>query len=345
MTGQASEQGTGGALPAERAAAFAALALDNVRTEYPNATAHVLTSDGEETRPRAIHPAFYGSFDWHSCVHMHWLLVRLLRTVPGLRRAAEVREVLDEHLTPGALAVEGSYVEARATFERPYGWGWALRLAEELATWDDDDARRWSAALAPLADAVTARFTGWLPRAGYPVRHGVHTNSAFGLALAHGYAVACHRPELRAAVEEAARRWFAGDADYPAGWEPSGEDFLSPALVEAELMRRVLGPAEFGGWLDRFLPGLAQGRPSTLFAPVSVSDRTDYRIVHLDGLNLSRAWCFRALAAALPAADPRHALAQRAAREHLDAALPHVASGGYGGDHWLATFAVLALTG
>ena len=327
-----------------QADAFAALALANVRTEYPNAPAHVMTGPGEDVRPRVMHPAFYGSFDWHSCVHMHWLLVRLLRAFPDLDAATEVRAVLDEHLTPGAIAVESAYLEGRPSFERPYGWGWALRLAEELATWTDEGGRRWADALAPLAETVTTRFLDWLPRATYPVRHGVHANSAFGLVLAHGYAVSCGRPELVDAIEQTALRWFAGDTDYPAGWEPSGEDFLSPALVEAELMRRVLGPDRFAGWLDGFLPHLADGVPAALFAPAVVSDRTDYRIVHLDGLNLSRAWCWRQVARALPPDDPRHERARTAAALHVDAALPHVASGEYGGDHWLATFAVLALT-
>jgi Protein of unknown function (DUF2891) len=305
----------------------------------------VLSSPGEDVRPRVMHPAFYGSFDWHSCVHMHWLLVRLLRRFPSLSVAADARSVIDDHLAPGAIAVEAAYVQGRPTFVRPYGWGWALRLAEELASWADEDGRRWSAALAPLTDAVTSHFLEWLPRATYPIRHGVHGNSAFGLALAHGHATAGGRADLVAAIEQAALRWFADDADYPAAWEPSGEDFLSPALVEAELMRRVLGPERFPSWLAAFLPRLADGEPRGLLAPAVVSDRSDYRIVHLDGLNLSRAWCWRSLAGALPPDDPRHGRALAAAAAHLDAALPHVASGQYGGDHWLASFAVLALTG
>ncbi|MFL6138646.1 MAG: DUF2891 domain-containing protein [Frankiaceae bacterium] len=344
------------ALAPERADALARLALTNVRTEYPNSSGHVMSGPGEDLRPRVMHPAFYGSFDWHSCVHMHWLLVRLLRLFPGLAVAGEARKALDDHFAPGAIAVEAAYLESRPTFQRPYGWGWALRLIEELAGWagdpasdpasdSDGDPRRWAAALQPLADVVTTRFLDWLPRATYPIRHGVHSNSAFGLVLAHGHAVSCGRAELADAIEQAALRWFAGDADYPAGWEPSGEDFLSPALVEAELMRRVLGPERFAGWLDAFLPGLADGVPAALLAPAVVSDRSDYRIVHLDGLNLSRAWCWRSLAGALPPDDPRHERAVAAAAAHLDAALPHVASGEYGGDHWLASFALLALSG
>jgi hypothetical protein len=193
--------------------------------------------------------------------------------------------------------------------------------------------------------AVESLFVEWLGVATYPIRSGAHTNSAFGCALALDYARTCDRPRLADAVESAAMRWFADDADYPAGWEPSGEDFLSAGLVEAVLVREAIGDAAFAEWLARFLPGLATGDAGALLAPVTVADRADYRIVHLDGLNLSRAWCWRRIAAALPGDDPRRAIVARAAAEHLEAALPHVATGGYGGDHWLASFAVLALDG
>jgi hypothetical protein len=335
----------GSALTEGVAAGYVRVALDNVVTEYPNATQHVMAGPGEDVEPRTIHPVFYGSFDWHSCVHMHWLIVRLLRTFPDLAGAAEAWTVLERHLSSGGAAAEATYLASRPTFERPYGWGWALRLAGELTTCQDERAAGLAAALRPVAETVESLFVGWLAVATYPVRSGVHANSAFACALALDYARACDRPRLAGALEEAALRWFGDDTDYPAGWEPSGEDFLSPALVEAQLMLRVLDAERFQRWLDRFLPGLGDGAPATLFTPATVSDRSDYRIVHLDGLNLSRAWCWRSIAAALPSRDARRDRAAATAQAHLDAALPYVATGQYGGDHWLATFAVLALTG
>lgn len=320
-------------LTRELAEHYAAVALGNVVTEFPNAPQHVVTAVDETTRPQSLHPAFYGSFDWHSCVHMHWLLVRLLREFPELSHATAIRAALDAHLTVDNLAVEADYLGSHPTFERPYGWAWALRLAIELEAFPE-----WRAAFQPLATAVVERYLDWLPRATYPVRHGVHSNSAFGLLLPWGYA----DPALRTATEAAARRWFLTDHEYPAAWEPSGEDFLSPALVEAALMGEVLGD-EFPVWFSDFLPQLPQ-LPQALGEPAVVADRSDYRIVHLDGLNLSRAWCFRLLAARFHDVQPAVAAALEAAgAAHLQAALPHVASGGYGGDHWLASFAVLAL--
>jgi Protein of unknown function (DUF2891) len=326
------------------ATAYATVALANVTTEFPNAPQHVLMHRDERVRPAALHPAFYGSFDWHSSVHMHWTLLRLLRRFPDLPEAGRVREVLDAHLTPAALVTEARYLDEHPIFERPYGWGWALALAAEALAGGEPTAA-WSAALRPLADAVERRFVDWLPRATYPVRAGTHASSAFALVLALRWQRAASRAALGDAIADATLRWFSHDADYPAAWEPSGEDFLSAALVEAVLMREVVGEDAFGDWLAGFLPGLAAGDAGALLTPATVADRSDYRIVHLDGLNLSRAWCWRRIAAALDAADPRRPVAERAAAEHLAAALPHVATGGYGGDHWLASFAVLALDG
>lgn len=329
-------------LPA-RAADWAGVGLANIRREYPNDIRHTMRGPDDRPRPREIHPAFYGSFDWHSCVEMHWMLVRLLRAVPEVLPQAPLRAALDAHLTPGALATEAEYVAQRGYWERPYGWGWALMLAHELATWDDPDARRWTAAIRPLGDAVSARFLEWLPKAVHPVRHGVHGNSAFGLSLALGYARASE-PELLAAIDHAARRWFAADVDYPGEYEPSGSDFLSPALTEAQLMAELLDPAEFAGWLDRFLPDLAGSRPKALFAPVDVSDPSDGQIAHLHGLNLSRAWCWRRLAESLPRDDPRVPVLRGAVRRHADASLDQAAGSDYMVEHWLAAYAVLLLT-
>ena len=325
------------------ASRFAQIALGHVMREYPNKLDHVLDTSADAQTPRALHPIFYGSFDWHSCVHGYWLLARLLRTYPALPEADAIRSLLAEHLTPDKVAAERAYLDRPGArgFERPYGWAWLLKLAAELAAREDDEARAWASALAPLARAFAARFQAFLPKATYPVRAGTHANTAFAVALALDYATLCDDPALGRLLRETALRWYAGDQDCPA-WEPGGDDFLSPALMEAECMRRVLPAEDFAPWFDRFLPGLAQGEPATLFRPAEVSDRSDGKIAHLDGLNLSRAWCWRSLLAALPAQDPRRAPIGEAAERHLAASLPYVA-GDYMGEHWLATFATLAL--
>jgi Protein of unknown function (DUF2891) len=328
------------------ASQFARLALANVAREYPNKLDHVMAGPGDVAAPRELHPAFFGSFDWHSCVHAHWLLARVLKTHPDLPEAGAIRAALDTTLTSAKLEAEAHYLrrpEARA-FERSYGWAWLLKLAQELSCWSDADAHRWSRDLMPLAYAFGERYVDWLTEATYPIRHGVHTNTAFALAFALDYAGDCDAQVLRGAAEAKARAWYFDDVDAPAAWEPSGADFFSPTLIEADLMRRVLDPAAFADWLARFLPGIAQREPATLFTPALVSSRSDPYIVHLDGLNLSRAWCWRAIAAALPAGDARVDIATAAAHVHQEAGLRGVASGEYVGDHWLATFAVLALS-
>jgi hypothetical protein len=333
-------------LTREQASAFARLALKGIQKEYPNKPGDVLNSGADVKAPRATHPAFYGCFDWHSAVHAHWMLARLLRLHPDLPEGKKIRAVLDEHLTAKNLKAEADYFAQpnRASFERTYGWAWLLKLAEELHGWDDTDARRWSRNLRPLSDTIVARYLAFLPKQTYPIRTGVHPNTAFGLAFAHDYARAVGHKALRERVEERARAYYGKDHDAPARWEPDGADFISPSLMEADLMRRVLPPGEFRAWLNRYLPGIAKGEPGSLFTPATVADRTDPQIVHLDGLNLSRAWSMRGVAAALPAGDPaRKALTEAAAR-HAAAALPHVASGDYAGEHWLATFAVYLLS-
>ena len=326
---------------------FARTAIDNIGREYPNAPGHLLAGPAELRPPHELHPAFFGSYDWHSCVHQHWLLVRLLRRVPGLPAAADARTALGATLTAENLAVEAAYLAdpARATFERTYGWAWLLELGRELGTWDDPDGRSWAEALRPLADVVVARWLDFLPRATYPIRAGTHANSAFGLAFAFDHARACGRPDLATAVEAAARRWFLADRDYPANYEPSGDDFLSGALTEAALLARILAPGAFAGWLKEFLPGLAAGGPVTILEPAVVSDRADAKLVHLDGLNLSRAWGWSEVAGGLPAGDARVAIAEAAAARHLAAGMEGIGRGEYVGDHWLGSFAVLALTG
>jgi hypothetical protein len=333
-------------LSREQASAFAKLALKGIRKEYPNKPEHVMSGPDDVKGPKALHAAFYGCYDWHSCVHGHWLLVRLLHLFPDLPEAGEIRSVLDENLTAENLRAEADYFARPDSkpFERPYGWAWLLKLAEELRGWDDPDARRWRENLRPLADVVVTRYLEFFPKQTYPIRTGVHPNTAFGLAFAHDYARAIGDERLISLVEERARAYFGADVDVPAGWEPGGADFFSPSLMEADLMRRVLAPADFRAWFARFLPGASRGEPKALFEPAIVTDRADPQLVHLDGLNLSRAWAMRRLASALPEDDPARAALAASADRHATAGLEHVASGEYAGEHWLATFAVYLLT-
>lgn len=336
----------GSQLTGAQASAFARLALANVEREFPHKLDHVMSGPEDVAAPRALHPAFFGSFDWHSCVHAHWLLVRVLKMDAGIPEAAQVRATLDAHFAPAKMQAEVAYFQRPASraFERSYGWAWLLKLAAELSESSDAQTRRWSSRLAPLTRVVVDRFFAWLRIADYPVRHGVHANSAFALLFAFDYAARCDDAVLADALAAKARRWYLADTDAPAAWEPSGTDFLSPALTEAALMRRILERGEFAAWLARFLPSIERRRPPALFTPVAVSDPSDPYIVHLDGLNLARAWCWREIAAALSAADPRLPIARAVATAHLQAALPALAGGDYAGTHWLATFAVLALT-
>jgi Protein of unknown function (DUF2891) len=322
---------------------FAAIALGHVGMEYPNGLSIAVSGPQDLGTPRELHPIFFGSFDWHSCVHSHWLLARLRRITPGLRQAAGIEAHFDQAFTPEKTAGELAYLARPSSrgFERPYGWAWLLMLQSELERHADEAGRRWATTLRPLADAFAARFKAWLPLADYPVRAGVHSNTAFALALTHEYASVVGDEPLGDLVTTKARDWYLEDRDCQA-WEPSGDDFLSSALAEAELMRRVLAPAAFEAWFHRFLPRVAQGQPATLFEIARVSDRTDGKIAHLDGLNLSRAWCWRGVARALGVAKPLGRIALEAADRHLEASLPHV-SGDYMGEHWLASFALLAL--
>jgi hypothetical protein len=330
----------------EETARFAALALKCATNEFPNKADHIADDASDLARPRDAHPAFYGCFDWHSSVHGHWLMVRALKLQPDLPDASRLRATLDVQLSTTAIAGELAYLSkpSRKAFERTYGWAWLLKLDEELRGWDDPDARRWSAALAPLAAEFARRYESFLPKLTYPLRVGTHPNTAFALAFGLDYARASGDKALESLLAERAKTYFLADKDYPASWEPGGEDFFSPALLEADLMRRVLAPAEFAAWLDGFLPELGRGGPKALTTPAVVTDRSDPRIVHLDGLNLSRAWCLRGVAAGLPPGDARRAELSTLAQRHLDASLPHVASGAYEGEHWLATFALYALT-
>jgi hypothetical protein len=330
-------------LDAALASKFAALALGHLTREYPNKLDHVMASAADVQSPRALHPIFYGSFDWHSCVHGYWLIARLYDRFPELPEAAAIRSLIDTHVTDANVAAEVAYLQRPAArgFERPYGWAWLLALAGQLHSMRSTEGQRWAATLAPLAHAFVERFIEFLPKSTYPLRVGTHFNTAFALTLAIGYARETGATAFEKLIVETARRWYLGDADCQA-WEPGGDEFLSSSLMEAELMRHVLPEAEFAAWFDGFLPRLGRREPATLFTPATVTDRSDGKLAHLDGLNLSRAWCQRSIARAIPEGDPRGSLLEAAANDHLAAGLAHVA-GDYMGEHWLATFALLAL--
>lgn len=323
------------------ASRFARIALGHVGREYPNKMDHVLAGSADVRGPRDLHPIYFGSFDWHSCVHGYWTLATVLRLYPDLPEAAEIQALFDAAFTPANVAAEADYLTRPSArgFERPYGWGWLLKLQAELLAHRDHP---WAATHQPLADAFAQRFRDFLPIATYPIRTGVHSSTAFALALAHDYATATADKALIDLFETRARAWYRADRDAQA-WEPSLDDFLSPTLMTAECMRRLLPTDEWRRWFASYLPRAGEKRPATLFVPATVSDRTDGKIAHLDGLNLSRAWCWRGIAADLPVPHPVRAAAEEAARQHLAASLPHVA-GDYMGEHWLASFALLALT-
>ena len=316
---------------------FARIALGHVRQEYPHKLDHVLLDDEDARPPRELHPVFYGSFDWHSCVHGWWTLLTLRRLFPDMAEAEAIAALADDSFTPDKVAVELAYL-ARAQsggFERPYGWGWLLYLHLEASRHED---KGWAAELEPLARAFAARWREYLAKLTYPIRVGTHFNTSFALILSLEWAEQFDE-ELAGAIRTRARDWFGGDRDCQA-WEPGGDEFLSSALTEALCMARVLLADEFRLWMAEFLPRLARRQPATLFVPATVSDRSDGKIAHLDGLNLSRAWCWRSLAALLGTEERR--IAKDIAAEHLKAAMPHIV-GDYAGEHWLASFALLAL--
>jgi hypothetical protein len=329
-----------------QASHFAQLALKCVTREYPNKPEHVLNDGTDVQSPKALHPAFYGCFDWHSSVHGHWMLVRLLRLFPDLPEAGDIRKALNENLSGDNILAETAYLKQknRQSFERTYGWAWLLKLAEELSLSSGSDAKTWSRNLQPLVDALVDSYVLFLPKQNYPIRTGVHPNTAFGLAFAFDYAKTSGNEKLAALIAERSRAYFAKDRNYPGAWEPGGEDFFSPALMEADLMRRVMNASEFRRWFAGFLPQLAVGIPAALMQPATVTDRSDPKLVHLDGLNLSRAWCMRSIANALPPTDPVRKALAKSAHAHLSDALTHVASGDYAGEHWLASFAVYLLS-
>jgi hypothetical protein len=324
-------------LTPETAARFAEIALGHVTREFPHKLDHVMDGPEDVAGPRELHPIFFGSFDWHSCVHGWWLMLRLRRLFPHLPAVRRIEDLADAMLAPDKVAGELDYLDRAYSggFERPYGWAWLLALHAEARSHGD---RPWAVDLEPLARAFAERFKLYLPKLTYPIRVGTHFNTAFAMMLALEWAES-NDPALAGLIRDRAQSLYGPDRDCQA-WEPGGDEFLSSALTEALCMRRTQGDDQFRSWFGRFLPRLAAGEPLSLFTPAIVSDRSDGKIAHLDGLNLSRAWCWRQLARGL---EPGPAeLARRAAEAHLDAGLPHV-SGDYMGEHWLATFALLAL--
>ena len=325
-------------LTPEIAAGFARSTLAHVGREYPYKLDQVLTGPSELASPAMRHPIFHGSYDWHSCVHGWWQLLTIARLFPDLEEAAVIRARADTMLTAGKAAGELATLErAHATFERPYGWAWALALHGEAARHD----AAWGTALEPLARALATRFVAHLPKLTYPIRSGAHANTAFALVLTLGWAEA-HDRALADLCADRAHDWFGADRDCQA-WEPGGDEFLSPSLCEGLLMARLPG-GDFAGWFDGFLPGAADRAPGTLFLPATVSDRSDGKIAHLDGLNLSRAWCWRGIADVLGQGHPAYAAMRDAAERHVAASLSHITDD-YMGEHWLASFALLALGG
>jgi Protein of unknown function (DUF2891) len=325
---------------------FAGLALACAHKEYPNHMSHTLNSDADAAPPRELTPAFYGCYDWHSSVHGHWLLVRLIRTFPEAPFVQPAREALRQSLTAKNIAQEAVYLrgEGRASFERPYGLAWLLRLVAELKEWDDPQAREMAANLRPLEEAALARLTSWLPKLANPVRIGEHDQTAFALSLMLDYANGSGNRQFADLIVSRARRFYLGDKDCPLAYEPSGEDFLSPCLGEADLMRRVLPNQEFAIWLQAFLPQIDRSGNSTWLQPVVSPDPSDPKLAHLDGLNLSRAWMLEGIAAGLPKGDKRLASISAAAVTHGQAGLAAVTGEHYEGGHWLGSFAVYLVT-
>jgi hypothetical protein len=349
-----------GGFDAKAAERFARLALACVHKEYPNKISHVLSSDADVAPPRKLTPAFCGCYDWHSSVHGHWLLVRLLRTFPDAPFAGDVRDALKQSLTSENLKQEAAYLrgEGRSSFERPYGLTWLLELCAELHEWDDPQAREWASNLNPLELAAVDRLKTWLPKLSHPVRVGEHDQTAFGLGLMIDYARTVGDKDFEKVATDAAKKFFLNDRNAPLAYEPSGEDFLSPSLGEADVMRRVLPRAEFAKWLGDFMPQIpaARDRPSPGYGSASAGgynawltvqvspDPSDPKLAHLDGLNLSRAWMLEGILSALPGDDPRRASLQAAAEAHAHAGLAAVTGEHYEGGHWLGSFAVYLTT-
>lgn len=329
-----------------KASKFAAMAMKCIEKEYPNKPSHVMNNEKEVLGPRAQHPVFYGCFDWHSAVHGHWMLVRLLKIFPELPGAEKIRNALNRNLTAANILKEVEYLgqPGRKSFERTYGWAWLLKLVEELYGWDDPDGKTWLKNLGPLERAIVKMYMDFLPKQTYAIRTGVHPNTAFGLAFALDYARTAKNKPFEEVLIERSYFYYYKDKECPAGWEPGGEDFFSPCLMEAWLMQRVLKPEVFVKWFHEFLPRMKEGKPWSLTEPAMVTDRSDGKLVHLDGVNLSRAWCMTRIAGVLPEGDLARKHLLKAARRHAKDALINIHSGDYAGEHWLASFATYLLS-
>jgi hypothetical protein len=324
------------------AARFAGLSLSCLHREYPNKIAHVMESDADALPPHVLTPAFYGCFDWHSDVHGHWLLVRLARLYPNAPFASQARAELARSLTPQNIAGEVAYLKRddRASFERPYGLAWLLQLSSELRQWNDPQAKQWSATLSPLETEAAAHLKSWLPKLHYPIRIGEHDQTAFSFGLVWDWAGVTGDAAMRGLLADAAKRFYRGDRNCPLNYEPSGQDFLSPCLAEADFMRRVLDKRAFREWLSGFLPGIPLNPGTQWLQPGVVTDRADPKLAHIDGLNLSRAWMLEGIAHGVGSDDRRSSALLAAANNHREAALPAVTGEHYEGGHWLGTFAV-----
>ena len=325
---------------------FARLALDCIHRPYPNKISHVMNADEDVGTPREMTPAFYGCFDWHSAVHGHWLLTRILKTQPETPMAEEIRTALAQSFTAKNMAAELEYYSAddRAGFERPYGIAWYLQLVAELEESDDEQLTEWREILRPYEDKIVERMTAWVPNLAYPVRIGTHNQTAFAFGLMIDYARTVGNAEFETLLAETSTKFFSTDSDCPIGYEPSGEDFLSPCLMEADLMRRVMPEQRFAAWLGRFLPDIPLEESADWLEPGVVLDASDGKLVHLDGVNLSRAWALEGIASALPEDDPRIPALLASAELHKEVGVASVSEEHYSGSHWLASFATYLTT-
>lgn len=323
---------------------FARLALKCIQREYPNKLDHVMNDSKEVLAPSVMHPVFYGCFDWHSSVHGHWMLVRILKMFPNAENVSAIRKALNENLTAENIKTEIAYLNQpnRKSFERTYGWAWLLKFQEELLEWNDEDGKKWCKNLQPLTDAFVKQYIEFLPKQNYPIRTGVHPNTAFGISFALDYARTSKNQLLEKVLTERALSYYKNDKNYDAKWEPGGEDFFSPALMEADLMRKILSAKDFVKWFNQFIPNI--GKTKNLLEPAIVTDRTDPKLVHLDGLNLSRAWCMYGIASQFPANKKLRKILTAAADKHAKVGLSMIFSGSYEGEHWLASFAVYMLS-
>ena len=332
-------------LTPERVEQFSLLALKAVQTAYPNKPGHVLSNEKDLLTPAQRHPVFWGAFDWHSAVHSHWLLVRLLKLYPKNKVANDVRSYLNEAFKKDKLIAEANYFDLTFTksFERMYGWAWLLKLAQELDNFEDSDAKRWRFFLRPLEQKIVSLTKAYLPKLSHPIRSGVHPDTGFALAFILDYAKQINDSELIEMINNKARDFYLKDKEYPMNYEPSGEDFFSSGLNEADLMRRVLDKNDFEKWFESFLPNITT-TTNNMMIPVAVKDISDGKLVHLAGLNLSRAWALSGISSVLHEKDPRRTVMEQKAEAHLKAGLEYVFSGDFMGEHWLASFAIYHIT-